>query len=255
MAEIQCFNNKKGFKVANVAEHYENHLADYYSWLFGGIKAKTEENRTFFKSHSIIPRGSGIAVDLGCGSGFQSIPLAKIGFDVSAIDLSKKLLCELNDNSRGLAIKTIKDDVLNFQNHLTQKVELAICMGDTITHIDSKEKIKNLFHNLFEALENNGRFILTFRDLMCELTGLDRFILVESDDSRIFTCFLEYEKETVKVHDIIYERTESGWNLKKSFYRKTRIPFDWAKKELEKSGFVIEFSNNDKGLITIIAKR
>lgn len=90
---------------------------------------------------------------------------------------------------------------------------------------------------------------------MHELTELDRFIPVKSDGSKIFTCFLEYEKETVKVHDIIYERIENEWNLKKSFYQKTRVPFDWAKEELEKEGFVIEFANNDKGLIMIIAKR
>ena len=231
--------------MVNVIDHYENHLADDYSWLFGGIKVKTEENRIFFESHSIIPRSSGIAVDLGCGSGFQSIPLANIGFDVNAIDSSGKLLRELNNNSEGLTIKTIKDDILNFQNHLTKKIELVICMGDTITHIDSKEKIKNLFHNVSKTLENNGRFILTLRDLMHELTELDRFIPVKSDGSKIFTCFLEYQKETVKVHDIIYERIENGWNQKKSFYKKTRVPFNWAKEELEKEGFVIEFSNND----------
>lgn len=137
--------------MVSVTEHYENHLADYYSWLFGGLKVKTEENRIFFESHSIIPRSSGIAADLGCGSGFQSIPLANIGFDVNAIDLSEKLLRELNNNSEGFTIKTIKDDILNFQNHLTKKIELAICMVDTITHIDSKEKIRNLFHNASET--------------------------------------------------------------------------------------------------------
>ena len=241
--------------MAKVTEHYENHLADYYSWLFGGIKSKTEENKIFFESHSILPRGSGIAVDLGSGSGFQSIPLANLGFDVNAVDLSEKLLNELNNNSEGLRIKTIRDDILNFQNHFVKNVDLVICMGDTLAHIDSKEKIKNLFHNVYNALENDGRFVLTFRDLMCELKELDRFIPVRSDDSIIFTCFLEYEKETVKVHDIIYERTEMGWNLKKSFYRKIRVSFDWTKKELEKEGFVTEFSNNEKGLITIIAKR
>ena len=84
---------------------------------------------------------------------------------------------------------------------------------------------------------------------------LSNFIPVRSDESRVFTCFLEYEKETVKVHDIIYERNGAGWDLKKSFYRKTRVPLDWTKTELEKEGFAVEFSNRDKGLITIIARR
>ena len=42
-------------------------------------------------------------------------------------------------------------------------------MSDTLVHIDSKEKIKNLFHNVYDALENDGRLVITFRDLMYEL--------------------------------------------------------------------------------------
>ena len=76
-------------------EHYENHLANYYSWMFGDFNAKLNENQQFFERHNIKPVSSKIAIDLGAGCGFQSIPLAKIGFKVKAIEFSKKLLNDL----------------------------------------------------------------------------------------------------------------------------------------------------------------
>ena len=96
--------------MATVVEHYESLLAGYYSWLFGGLDRKCQENKEFFISHNIKPAADGKAVDLGCGSGFQTIPLAQLGFDVTGFDLSVRLLVELETNKGSLPIKTISDD-------------------------------------------------------------------------------------------------------------------------------------------------
>ena len=55
--------------MTTVKEHYENHLAKHYSWISGGFAKNLEENRKFFKDHNVWSRGSGVAVDLGAGSG------------------------------------------------------------------------------------------------------------------------------------------------------------------------------------------
>jgi len=64
----------------------------------------------------------------------------------------------------------------------------------------------------------HGKFILGFRDLSVEQHGLDLFIPIRGDNERIMTCFLEYEPETVIVHDLIYVRQGDGWDLCKSSY-------------------------------------
>ena len=241
--------------MSNVVEHYENLLADHYSWLFGGLKLKIAENKKFFEFHKLAPCNSKIAVDLGAGSGFQSIPLADMGFSVTAIDLSEKLLRELRSNSQGLEIKTIKGDITRLTAYSPSNVELCVCMGDTLNHLKSKEDVTKLFHDVHNLLENKGKFVLTFRDLFFELKDLDRFISVRSDDNAIFTCFLEYEPEFVKVHDLIYVRSDEGWNLEKSFYRKLRLSSNWVEAGLANSGFQIDFANIDKGMVTIIASK
>lgn len=241
--------------MPTVPEHYENLLSNHYTWLFGGLQAKIAENRKFFETHDLKPRGSGNALDLGCGPGFQSIPLAQMGYQVTAIDSSTALLAELKSSSAGLSVKVIQDDLLNFPAHCHGPIELCICMGDTLTHVQSKDDIQVLFRTIYVALEKAGKLVLTFRDLSHELKDLDRFIPVRNDEKRIFTCFLEYEADHVKVHDLIYEKNGAEWKLNKSFYRKCRVPFEWAKKTLKEIGYQIEFGNNEKGLATIIATR
>jgi hypothetical protein len=88
-----------------------------------------------------------------------------------------------------------------------------------------------------------------------ELTQLDRFIPVRSDSKRIFTCFLEYEKNHVKVHDIVYEKTDDQWKMKKSYFQKLRLSLPWVKERLSKAGFKVETVENKNGMITIFARK
>ncbi len=239
--------------MAGVKEHYDNLLAPHYSWSCGGSEFKIEENRKFFQSHGIRPALSGIAADLGAGSGFQAIPLSQAGFKVIAIDLSHDLLMELNSHAEGLSVVTIKDNLLNFAKHLPRRIELIVCMGDTLTHLQSLEEVQILLEDASQALEDYGRLILSFRDLTNELKNLDRFIPVRSGPEKIFTCFLEYEKKYIKVHDIIHEKAGSQWKMKKSYFRKLRIAPQWMRDGLQKSGFTIEKQHIDNGMTTIIA--
>jgi hypothetical protein len=128
-------------------------------------------------------------------------------------------------------------------------------MGDTLTHLDSLENVHGLLKNIYQALESDGRLVLTFRDLTFELKDLDRFIPVRSESDLIFTCFLEYEKDHVKVHDIIYEKIKDHWQLKKGVYRKLCIPPDWTKEWLLKVGFEVETFENQNGMVTVIARK
>jgi SAM-dependent methyltransferase len=194
-------------------------------------------------------------VDLGAGCGFQSIPLARLGYDVVAIDLDGQLLDEMMRHADGLRIRPIEDDLLRFRKHLTSEVELAICMTDTLLHLESRDDARQLIRSVFDALEDDGQLILTFRDLTHELTDLDRFIPVRSDLETLFTCFLEYEPGTVKVHDLVYRKVGDQWQFSKSFYRKLRLAQQWVADEAALAGFDDVRCHNQNGSVTLIATR
>jgi 2-polyprenyl-3-methyl-5-hydroxy-6-metoxy-1,4-benzoquinol methylase len=145
--------------MATVISHYENILADRYTWLFGGLDSNIAVNKEFFLQNNLTPKGSGVAVDLGAGSGFQSIPLAQLGFAVTAIDLSEKLLQELARNSPGLDIQTVVKDFTSLSDDDISNVELLVCMGDTLTHLNAKKEVQKLLKKIYLILVDLGRAV------------------------------------------------------------------------------------------------
>jgi SAM-dependent methyltransferase len=241
--------------VPSVEQHYDQVLSDIYVWMLGGFDAALLRNRELLAKLGVAPHGSRLAIDLGAGCGFQSIPLAELGFTVMAIDLDRKLLDELRARSGGLSIEVVRDDLQRFDTHTRGGAELVVCMLDTLLHLESKDAVRTLLAKVHAALEPGGKLIVTFRDLSRELTGLDRFLPVRSDDETILTCFLEYEPETVKVHDLLYRKEAAGWTFYKSYYRKLRLAPEWVQRELRAAGFGSIDSSIDRGLFTMIAVR
>ena len=224
--------------------------------MFGNFDAKVQENKDFFELTGIEPRSGGMALDLGCGSGFQSIALANIGFRVLSVDMCETLLNELRNRSAGRDINAVQGDILDYSIYADKgPFEVAVCMGDTLTHLQKTREVSALFANIYPHLEEGGRLALSFRDLTAELKGTDRIIPVRSDDDKIMAAFLEYEETQVKVHDIVFIKVDSGWELRKSVYRKLRIGMHQVHDFLRHLGFSVISSEVQKGFSVIVAQK
>jgi SAM-dependent methyltransferase len=242
--------------MTSIADHYDTHLAEHYSWLFGGLPERTKENRAYFEKLGL--KGTGRALDIGCGSGFQSIPLAELGYRVTGVDLSKSLLGELRRNAGELPIETVCDDILHYiVSAKAADFELCVCMGDTLTHLVSFGDVQRLLRDVQRVLAPGGRFVLAFRDFTNELVGNARFIPVRGDERTVFTCFLEYEGDHVRVYDVIHRRPDdaSPWEMKVSAYKKLRIGPDWLQKRVVEAGFTVESSEVRQGMATLVLRK
>ena len=233
---------------ASIAEHYDTHLAEHYTWLFGGLPQRAAENKKAFLELGLGGKQGARALDLGAGSGFQSIPLAELGYAVTSVDLSRKLLDELAANAKGLPITIKHEDFLRTLAASEPGLELCVCMGDTLTHLSSFGDVQRVFREVHRVLAPGGTFVLAFRDLTHALEGVERFIPVRA-------CFLEYEGDHVRVYDLIHTKTPEGWEFKKSVYRKLRIANDWAKKRLVEMGYSIVREDLARGMGTIVARK
>jgi len=202
-------------------DHYDQQLASVYSWMVGIPEAALKRNRDLFRQLKIDLTPRGLAVDLGAGSGFQSIPLAELGFSVVAVDFCAALLSELSDQAKHLPIRTVDDDIVNFSKYVDEQAQVIVCMGDTLTHLESLSSVQSLLLSVERALVKGGKLILTFRDYVSvEPNGTQRFIPVQSDESTILTCFLEYHEEFVEVYDLLYRKDGERWVLNVSSYPK-----------------------------------
>jgi SAM-dependent methyltransferase len=241
--------------MASAKEHYENHLARHYSWMMGNFTTCSGEFYSFFKVLGTIPHSTGIAIDLGAGNGLQSIPLACLGFSVIAIDFSRVLLEELKVLGEGLAIQVVEEDILNFPAYQGYTPELVVCMTDTILHLSSSQEVQNLIRNTYKELVPTGRFIISFRPLAVALQDEARFIPVQQDENKLFTCFLEYYSDFVKVFDIIHSKQDGVWTQQISSYQKLRLTEKQVVEWLEEAGFILEAIQNEKGFSILVAKK
>ncbi len=238
-----------------VKEHYDNHLGKFYSWMLGDFETKVIEQQKYFKSHNIQLVTNGVALDLGCGNGIQSVSLARSGFKVIAIDFSEQLLYELNKKSIGLDIKTIEADFMDFSIIPYSSFEIITCMGDTITHLLSSSEIEKLFQKSYGLLVPGGKLIISYRDLTVPLEGVSRFLPVKSDENRILTCFLEYFDNFVLVYDLLHEKENGEWIQKISAYKKLRVSENEIITILKNCGFEIDSSETINRMVHIVAKK
>lgn len=239
--------------MASIKDHYENFLAPNYVWAFGGYEANAQKFRALMDRFKIEPKENASVVDLGCGPGYQSIALTDSGYDVMAFDMSHVLLNELRQRMGNRNISVVEDDIQNFQEHCAGKnIELIICVGDVLAHLQSMPDVAMLFKKVFDSLQPGGKFLISFRDQTHELKGTERIIPFYSDENKIMTTFLEYSEEYVTVTDVIYERAGSEWSLEKSQYQKLRLRTERIMTLLVETGFEVFANETMDGFTNVL---
>jgi SAM-dependent methyltransferase len=238
--------------MSSVSEHYEALLAPVYSWMVGGPEAAFALGQADLAP---VIGGGGFAIDLGAGFGMHTIPLARAGWRVLAIDSSSVLLNQLSTFVEGLAVRTYCGDLGGFAAHLTtgERPDLVLCMGDTLTHLESLDAVVTLSRSVARGLSPGGRFIATFRDYTRLPSGNARFIPVRSDENRILTCFLEEFPDHVMVHDILQERVNGTWVTKVSSYRKLRLSPDLVRDVFASARLDTTIDPGPRGMVRLVA--
>ena len=244
-----------GGTVASVEEHYESLLARHYTWMRGDYRSRVAEYRDFFEGARILPRSGKKALDLGAGSGLQSAALAALGFEVLAVDTNEALLGELSDRLGGRRVRPVPGDMRDPGAYRAEgPFEVAVCMGDTLSHLSSLREVEALVGDVCGSLETDGTLVLELRDYATELRGADRAIPVRMEDDRIMATFLEYEADRVNVHDMVFEKGTDGWAMHKSAYAKLRLGVGEVLCLLERSGLRTVSRGEDRGFTRIVAR-
>jgi len=237
-----------------VADHYRQLLAPIYLWMAGGADNALIQGAADLALLGVTPTSGTPAVDLGAGFGMHSIPLARLGYRVTAVDSSALLLQQLRELGGGLAIRAIEGDLLEFEPEPTASPALVLCMGDTLTHLANAAVVGRLCSRVARLMATGGRFVTTFRDYTLPASGNARFIPVRSDADRIQTCFLEEHGQYMLVHDIVHERQQDGaWRLRVGHYPKLRLDPGQVVQFLEHAGLRAHRQAGPRGLVQISA--
>lgn len=245
--------------MASAKEHYDSFLGRHYTWMCGDFGEKMRENRELLGSLGVAAAPGMRALDLGCGSGFQSVALAEMGFAVVSVDVCGGLLAELESRRGDLPIEPVCAGLLEFlegdARGAAGRAGVVVCMGDTLAHLESHEQVRRLLAGVYDRLEEGGRFIVSFRDQSGEPAGSCRVIPLRSDFGRILTAFLQFGDEKITVCDLLHEKGEQGWRLSSSCYEKVRLERKWVVSQLRECGFVVESEREAQRFTVVAASR
>lgn len=119
---------------------------DYASWaeLYGRIMA-------YF---GVMP--GGMVAECACGTGGLTIPLSRLGFKVTGVDLSADMLFEASKKARreGLAIPFVRQDMRSLKLH--RPMDAVLCTCDGLNYLTSKDDVISFFKAAYEALRPGG---------------------------------------------------------------------------------------------------
>lgn len=100
-------------------------------------------------------------IDIGCGTGFHALDLARRGHHVVGIDISEEML----KKARSKALTEGLEEKVTFLQHdieqpldISQKFDLALSMFGTLSHVEHLEKALTTINGV---LKSHGFFIFT----------------------------------------------------------------------------------------------
>lgn len=93
-------------------------------------------------------------LDLACGSGNLSIPLKKLGFNVTGLDLSSEMLTAAAEKSSDIRWLCADMTNMGFENCF----DCIVCGLDGINHLEDGDSIQTAFDGAYAALRQGGVF-------------------------------------------------------------------------------------------------
>lgn len=144
------------------------------------------------KRENVVPRR---AVDLACGTGSVAIRLAKLGMQVTAVDLSEEMLCIASQKAQGM------ENAPTFVCQPLQKlclpraVDLAVCALDSMDYITDPEDCRQAIHRVYKALNPGGCFIFDVNTPE-KLRAMDGQVFLDENEDTFCVWRGEFDEKT-----------------------------------------------------------
>jgi len=151
---------------------FYNQIAEKYDFIFPLSPA----HKTFFASEL---HGKTI-LDVGAATGNLTAYLSSQGYEVTAIDLSERLIAKAAE--KGVTVQQLNmlaiDELPTFDN--------IVCIGNTLPHLDSKTSVQLFLQKAYGQLTQGGKLVLqlvNFQKYFAQQQGdyLGNLPLIEND--------------------------------------------------------------------------
>lgn len=150
-----------------IQEFYDN-MACHYDKLFLDWNATTKEQalilQNIFKKYN-CQDGSNV-LDCACGIGTQAIGLAKLGYKVTASDISDGELHEarIRAQNTSVYIDFLKADFCKLSEVFSEKFDIVIAMDNALPHMLTPNDLSKAVKSIANQIKDGGIFVGSIRD-------------------------------------------------------------------------------------------
>ena len=185
-------------------------------------------------------------VDLGCGTGNISIPLAKSGFEVFGIDLSADMLAIARNKwddpparGQGGSIRWLQQDMRDWE--LPDPVDAVISFCDCLNYLSAEADVVRTFRRTHAGLAPGGLFLFDVHAprTLTQYAEDQPFVYDEKDVAYLWASEYDAAKRSIR-HDITFFVRDAATGLYRRFEEShTQRAYDphWLAEQLEAAGF------------------
>jgi SAM-dependent methyltransferase len=181
----------------SVTKFYDT-LAPEYDQMTG-FESRFAREGPFFKT-LIEDHGIGTSLDAGCGTGFHSLLLSRLGVKVTAVDLSGEMLEKLRGHAvvEGRLITTVRASFQELQHILKTSFDGVFCMGNALAHLLTAKDLRLGLDNFSALLKPGGLLVIQVLNFERILAQRPRVLNVKTSGNTVYTRSYEYADPLIR---------------------------------------------------------
>jgi ubiquinone/menaquinone biosynthesis C-methylase UbiE len=213
-------------------------FAQVYDELMKNVdyKAWTEYIERMFKLFNIKPKN---IIDLACGTGNITIPLAKRNYNIIGIDISQDMLSIAEQKARehSLNIQWICQDMINFQGFTKQ--DAIICACDGLNYILKVEDLQSIFSRVYTSLRQGGIFVfdMNSRYKIEEVLAEQTFAYAGEEISYIWENYYNKDQEIIDFELSFFVKNKENYKRFNEIHKQKAYSINNVIELLKHAGF------------------
>ncbi len=185
----------------NDTSEFYDAIAEYYPYFYKDWEVQLEREGLSLRA---IFRNKGVenVLDASCGAGTQAVSLAKLGFNITAVDPSMGMLNKARHTAEQMKvadkIQFLQTDFLSLPDHVSGRFDAIISKGNALPHLLLDTEIEETLLIFYELLRPGGLIVIGMRDFGPFMEERPRFIpgfINTDDDDCEFITFDVWEWE------------------------------------------------------------
>jgi SAM-dependent methyltransferase len=188
-------------KLTNDTNPFYDAIAQYYTLFYRDWETQMEREglglRALFRRHNV-----NTVLDASCGAGAQAIPLAQLGYPVTAADPSSGMLGRAFKLAEIYGVveqlRFVQSDFLNLPSVVASEFDAVITKGNALPHLLIDSEIVSALQIFYQLLRPGGIIVIGMRDFAPFMEDRPRFIpgfIHELEHQREFITFDIWEWE------------------------------------------------------------